>query len=160
MTATKQFAAPATSNGNVNRSETIAGLHKFRDNQPQEQQMFGSFNFARPASRFLIIAALVAVSVPTAMTIGTDGAAYAQGRGGGGGGSGDGGGDGDGGRKRTTIIDCADCTGSINLPPKKPEITYIKKNEACEIRTCEIKAGARKCSSEMADLKVCSTKRS
>jgi hypothetical protein len=122
----------------------------------REQHMLGSFNFARPASRFLILAALVAVSVPAAMTIGADGAAYAQ-RGGGGGSSG-----GDGGRKRTTIIDCTggDCTGSIIIPPRrKPEITYIKKNDACEIRTCEIKAGHRSCSSEMADLKVCSTKR-
>jgi hypothetical protein len=124
--------------------------------------MFGSFNIVRPSSRFLIIAALVAISVPAALTIGADSAAYAQGRGGGGGG-GDGGGDGDGGR-RNPAFDClgGDCTGSIlQAPPRKPPvITYIRKNDACEIRTCEIRAGARKCSSEMTDLKVCTTKRS
>src|SRR5687768_11135331 len=122
--------------------------------------MSGSFNFVRPSSRFLILAALVAASVPAALTIGADGAAYAQGAGRGGGGGGGGGGDGDGGR-RNPALDClgGDCTGSIlAAPPRKPPvITYVRKNDACEIRTCEIRAGARKCSSEMTDLKVCTT---
>ena len=127
--------------------------------------MFGSFNF----TRIFLAAALLAASVPAALTIGADGAAYAQSRGGGGGGGGNGGGgDGGGAGPGETPLSFILIDNDDKAPPctagagcnKPPQITYIAKKNACEIRTCEIEYGVRKCSVEMTDIKVCSTKRS
>jgi hypothetical protein len=107
--------------------------------------------------RILGVAFALAVIIPASL-------AQAQGRGGrggGGDGGGEGGGPGPGEPPLAFIINDTDdkappCTSNYC----GPKITYTVKKEACEIRTCEIEAGVRKCSTEMTDIKVCVTKRS
>jgi hypothetical protein len=88
--------------------------------------MFNALSFTRRCSRFLMIACLLAVSVPAGFAIGTDGAAYAASSrgGGGGGGGGDGGGSGDG--RGNKVLEClgglcvieTECDGPCYPPPE------------------------------------------
>jgi hypothetical protein len=95
------------------------------------------------SSRILGVAFALAVIIPVGMA---EAAAGRGGRGNGGGGS-DGGGDG--------------LVGKLIIThPDYPKITYIVKKDGCEIRTCEIENGIRKCSTDLTDIKVCATKRS
>jgi hypothetical protein len=120
-----------------------------------ETTMFMNLN---KSGRILGVAFALAVIIPVGMA---EAAAGRGGRGGGGGGNG-GGGDGDGGKKNP-VLEClgGDCSPKILVDyPDYPKVTYVVKKQGCEIRTCEIEAGVRKCSTDLADIKVCATKRS
>lgn len=108
--------------------------------------------------RILGVAFALAVIIPASLAQAAQGRG---GRGGGGDGGGEGGGPGPGDTPLAFIINGNDdkappCTANYC----GPKISYIVKKNECEIRTCEIEDGVRKCSTEMTDLKICLTKRS
>jgi hypothetical protein len=131
--------------------------------------MFTNAIFQRAArvARFIAVAGLLAaVAVPAGLSLGTDGAAYAQSAGGkgrsGGGGSDPSGG---GGNSALKCIgpSCLDITaapppncgpGSTVCPP--PKVEKVKFRDSCEIQVCDLIYGERVCWLERAyDVRIC-----
>ncbi|BCJ90195.1 hypothetical protein IZ6_09300 [Terrihabitans soli] len=114
----------------------------------------------RGVGRFMAAALILTVVIPASLAQAAGNGGHGGG-GGGGGGGGNGNGDGGGFRVQSPIEFARDpnCTAGRGCYDR-PEITYVKKDNACEIRICEIENGIRKCSVELDDIKVCVTKRS